>query len=134
MKHKDILTLYNDIIKNLNGEWLLVGGALLHVLGISKTETLDLDLVPIGLITNSDQLKIMDIALKNGFPPETINFAAEYYVKKQKNWQNELVLLKETGNVKIFRPSKKLFRTLKQERGTETDLLDIEIFEKTIKD
>ena len=134
MEQKDILKLYNDIVKNLKGNWLLIGGALLHVLGISNNETLDIDLVPIDQITNSDQLKIMDIALKNGFPPETINFAAEYYVKKQKNWQNELILLNETENAKIFRPSKKLFKQLKQERGTETDLLDIQIFEKKIKD
>lgn len=134
MQNKDILTLYNEIIKNLRGEWLLVGGALLHVLEISNRVTLDIDLVPLGEITNNDQLKIMTIAENNNFPPETINFAAEYFVKKQKNWRNELVILFENKNLKLYRPSRKLFRQLKEQRGTETDLIDIEMFEKKITD
>lgn len=132
MRQKEILRLYNEIRKNLKGEWLLVGGALLNVLGISERETLDIDLVPVGKITNEIQIKIMDIAVKNGFPPETINFSAEYFVKKQKNWKKQLVLMSETRNSRFFRPSKKLFRQLKEQRGTETDLRDIEIFESNI--
>jgi hypothetical protein len=134
MKDKDILKLFNEIQKHLKGDWLLVGGALLHVLGIHDRETLDIDLVPINDITNKVQLKIMDIAIKNGFPPETINFSAEYFVKKQKNWNKEIILIFKNKKTRIFRPSKKLFRALKQQRGTETDILDIEIFEKHIND
>ncbi len=134
MQNKDIITLYNEIIKTLRGEWLLVGGALLHVLEISDRVTLDIDLVPLGEITNNDQLKIMKIAEDNNFPPETINFAAEFFVKKQKNWRRELVILFENKNLKLYRPSRKLFRQLKEQRGTETDLIDIEMFEKKITD
>lgn len=133
MQHHDIIKLYNEILKNLHGEWLLVGGALLHVLEISDRVTLDIDLVPLAEITNNDQLKIMKIAEKNNFPPETINFSAEFFVKKQKNWKKELVILFEDKNVKLYRPSKKLFRLLKEQRGTETDLMDIEMFEQKIK-
>lgn len=132
MQHKDILILYNEIIKNLRGDWLLVGGALLHILGISDRITLDIDLVSLGEITNKDQLKIMKIAEDNNFPPETINFSAEYFVKKQKNWRKELIILYENKNLRLYRPSRKLFRLLKEQRGTETDLLDIEMFEKNI--
>jgi len=133
MRHKDILILYNELLKNLRGDWLLVGGALLLVLGISDRITIDIDLVPLDEITNKDQLKIMKIAEDNNFPPETINFAAEFFVKKQKNWREELVILFESENTKLYRPSKKLFRLLKEQRGTETDLMDIEIFEKNVK-
>jgi len=132
MQHKDIITLYNEIIKNLHGDWLLVGGALLHVLEISDRVTLDIDLVPLNEITNKDQMRIMKIAEDNNLPPETINFSAEYFVKKQKNWKKELVILFDNENVRLFRPSKKLFRLLKEQRGTETDLIDIEMFEKKI--
>ncbi len=132
MIKKDILKLYSDILRNLKGDWLIVGGALLHVLGISDRETLDIDLVPLEEVTNRDQLAIMEITVKNGFPPETINFSAEYFVKKQKNWENELVLISETRNGRMFRPSKRLFKLLKEQRGTETDLLDIQIFEENI--
>lgn len=85
MKSKDILVLYYDLIKYLRGDWILVGGSLLHVLGLSERETIDIDLIPYGEISNTDQLKIMEIAEKNGFPPEVINFSAEYFLKKQKN-------------------------------------------------
>lgn len=134
MIQKDILKLYYNILESLKGDWLLVGGALLHVLGISDRETLDIDLVPIGKITNEDQLKIMDIAMKNGFPPETINFSAEYFVKKQKGWEKELILISDNKKSRMYRPSKKLFRLLKEQRGTETDLLDIQIYDQKIGD
>ncbi|MCP4129535.1 MAG: hypothetical protein GY754_00840 [bacterium] len=134
MKQKDIIKLYNDILENLQGDWLLVGGSLLHVLGIDNRETLDIDLVPINEVTNKDQIAIMDIAAKNGFPPETINFAAEYFVKKQENWEKELILLAENKNARMYRPSKKLFRSLKEQRGSETDLHDIQVFEENIED
>lgn len=134
MLRKDIISLYNELLKNLSGDWILVGGGLLHVLGISDRETIDIDIVPVNDITNRDQLKIMDVAVKNGFPPEVINFSAEFFVKRENNWKNELVLLYENDNVRIFRPSVKFFRQMKEQRGTETDLLDIEIFEKNIKE
>ncbi len=132
MQHKDIILLYNELTEKLRGDWLLVGGALLHVLNISDRVTLDLNLVPLDEITNTDQLNIMKVAESNNFPPETINFSAEYFVKKQKNWRKELVILFENENVRLYRPSKKLFRLLKEQRGTETDLMDIEMFEKKI--
>jgi len=134
MNRKDILVLYNDLLNHLNGDWILVGGGLLHFLGISERETIDIDIMPVGEISNSDQLKIMEIAEKNGFPPEVINFSSEYFLKKQKNWKDELVLLQEKNNTRIFRPTKKLFREMKEQRGTETDLSDIELFEKNIQD
>lgn len=113
---------------------MLVGGALLHFLELSDRETIDIDLVPLQKTTNADQLKVIDIAVKNGLPPEAINFAAEYFVKKQKNWRRDIVLIYESKNARIYRPSRKLFRKLKEARGTETDLLDIITFERGVKD
>jgi hypothetical protein len=72
---------------------LLVSGALLHVLGIHYREILDIDLILMDVVTNKVQLQIMNIAVKNGFPPETINFSAEFFVKKQKNWNKEIGLI-----------------------------------------
>jgi hypothetical protein len=133
MDERQIRRLLEAIFAELRGDWILVGGALLHALEIATRHTLDIDLVPLGSVTNADQLQIIDIAVKHGFPPETINFAAEYFVKKQPGWNQELVLLRETAKARIYRPSRKLFETLKRARGTETDLEDIEVFEKAIK-
>lgn len=134
MKHKEILKLFNAVAKTLKGDWVLVGGVLLHVLGVSKRETLDIDLVPVGNISTDEQLRIMDIVVENGFPPETVNFAASYFLKKNENWKKELVLLKKSKNARIFRPTKKLFIIMKENRGSEIDLADIKIFEERIKD
>jgi hypothetical protein len=134
MNRKDILILYKDLLKYLHHDWVIVGGSLLHIMGISERETIDIDIVPCGEITNMEQLEIMEIAEKNGFPPEVINFSAEYFLKKQDNWKNELVLLQENDSVRIYRPTKKLYRAMKEQRGTETDLSDIEVFEKNIHD
>ena len=76
----------------------------------------------------------MKIAVENGFPPETINFAAEYYIKKQIDWEKEIILLKEERNSRIFRPTRRLFRLIKEQRGTETDLNDIRVFEEMVED
>lgn len=78
MNRTDILKLTNEVFDRLEGDWLLVGGALLHVLDLSDRRTLDIDLVPMQKVSNEDQLK--------------------------------------------------------EARGTETDKLDIEIFERGVKD
>ena len=134
MDQPQIRKLLAQIFDTLEGDWILVGGALLHAMGLSNRQTLDIDLVPMNIVTNRDQLKLMDIAIKNGFPPETINFAAEYFVKKQPRWKKEVILLKETKRARIFRPSRKLFKKLKLARSTEIDLADIAIFEKKVSD
>ena len=130
MKQNEIQKLFKDILKALDGDWLLVGGALLAVLGIGERETLDIDLVPLHEVSNRDQLKIMDAAVKNGLPPEVINFSAEYFIKKTKGWEKEILLLAKSPKARVFRPTKKLFRELKSARGTETDLIDIRLYEE----
>ncbi len=133
MNKKDIILLYNSILQSIQGDWLLIGGALLHVMNIHDRETLDIDLVPLGEVTNKDQLALMDIAVKNNFAPETINFSAEYFVKRVPNWKKELVLLTESKHARLYRPTKKLFRQLKEQRGTETDLNDIALYDEHVE-
>ncbi len=129
-----IPALFEAIARDISGDWVLVGGALLRVLGLTDRVTIDIDLVPLGKVTNRDQLAVMEIAEKNGFPPEAVNFGAEYFVKKQKGWEKELVLLRDTGKARIYRPTKRLFRRLKEGRATETDLADIALYESWKED
>ncbi len=129
-----IPALFEAIARDISGDWVLVGGALLCVLGLTDRVTIDIDLVPLGKVTNRDQLAVMEIAEKNGFPPEAVNFGAEYFVKKQKGWEKELVLLRDTGKARIYRPTKRLFRRLKEGRATETDLADIALYESWKED
>jgi hypothetical protein len=116
--------------QDLEGQWILVGGALLLALDLSDRMTIDIDLVPVNRATNQDTLKLMDISQDLNMPPETINLSAEYFLKKIKGWEKELILLQQTKKCKIYRPSKKLFKKLKEARGTSTDMLDIKAYEK----
>lgn len=134
MTPSEVRRIIDRIVDTLEGDWILVGGALLNFLKVSDRQTLDIDLVPVNKATNEDQLKIVEIAVDNGLPPEAINFAAEYFVKKQAGWKNQIVLIKTTKKARLYRPSKKLFRQLKESRGTPTDLKDIQVFEENIKD
>ncbi|HPA73748.1 MAG TPA: hypothetical protein PKY31_15870 [Spirochaetota bacterium] len=134
MNRDSIPALFEAIARDISGDWVLVGGALLCVLGLTDRVTIDIDLVPLGKVTNRDQLAVMEIAEKNGFPPEAVNFGAEYFVKKQKGWEKELVLLRDTGKARIYRPTKRLFRRLKEGRATETDLADIALYESWKED
>jgi hypothetical protein len=129
MEQRDILVLYESLVQHLHGEWILVGGALLHVLDPGNRETLAIDIVPVHDITNRDQLRIMELADNAGFAPEVINFGADYFVKKQPGWQDELIVLYQSDTLTLYRPTKKLFRSMKQQRGSETDLSDIALYE-----
>lgn len=133
MQATQIKDLIEELTKTLRGEWVLIGGALLHYLDLTDRQTLDIDLAPVGRVNNEITLKALAVAEKMGLPPETINFAAEYFLKKQKNWKSELILIKKAKTCSLYRPSKRLFRQLKEARGTETDLLDIKIFEEGLK-
>jgi hypothetical protein len=100
----------------------------------SERQTIDIDLVPLKHVTYEDQLKAIAVAVKFNLPPETINFSAEYFVKKQPGWQKQLVLMKTTKTMRLFRPNKKLFRKLKMARGSESDLQDIKVFESFVNE
>lgn len=121
-------------MRQLQGDWVLLGGSLLAYLRLSDRQTFDIDLAPKGKVNNEITLQAIDIAAKKGLPPETINFAVEYFLKKQKGWENELIVIRKTKRGAFYRPSKKLFRKLKEARGTETDLKDIELYEAGVKD
>lgn len=134
MNSQEITALINALMDKLEGEWVLVGGSLLHYLGLTDRQTLDIDLVPKSKVDNTMTLAAMEIAVSHHQPPETINFSAEYFLKKQKSWEKQLVVLKKTKKGAFYRPNKKLFRKLKEARGSETDLLDIEVYEAGVKD
>lgn len=132
MDGKQIRKLINALCERLEGDWLLIGGSLLHFLEIGTRQTLDIDLVPIDKVTNDTLLQAIEVAVEHDLPPESINFAAEYFVKKQKGWKKNIVLMKQTKTMRLFRPNKKLFKNLKLARGTETDKEDVKLFGKNI--
>lgn len=111
--------------KRLTGDWVLLGGTLLYYFNISKRVTTDIDLVPIsGTRGNQQMLQAFELSNDLNLPVETINSAALFFLEKIKNYRDELVLIQEWKEGKIYRPNLYLFIRLKLGRFTESDYLD----------
>jgi hypothetical protein len=109
--------------EQLDGEWLLIGGAAAAAWFSTTRTTEDVDLV--GLAgTPTERLALMDLASSAGLPVEAVNSAADFFVRKIDGWRDELVPLVRGPRATIYRPSATLFLLLKIERLTAIDLDD----------
>jgi len=101
----------------------LVGGAAAAAWFAVTRTTEDVDLV--GLAgTSAERLALMELAGRAGLPIETVNSAADFFVRKIDGWRDELVPLLRGTRAMIYRPSATLFLLLKIERLTAVDLED----------
>lgn len=116
----------------LEGDWILMGGTVLPVLGIDYRVTTDIDLVAMGDATNEQSLALMEIADELGLPVETINQAGAYFLKKIPHFEEHKILIHAGKSARIFRPDTFLFLLLKTRRFSETDLTDCLAFLKVV--
>lgn len=115
--------LLDAVLRDLEGDWLLVGGALASLWLESRRVTEDVDMV--GLEgTQAERLRLMQFAESQGLAVETVNSAVDYYLRKIAGWRDELVVFRQSERVRIFRPSPTLFLLLKLGRLSEQDLDD----------
>jgi hypothetical protein len=110
--------------EKLKGRWLLVGGTLLPAVGIDVRSTVDIDLVGLGDTERLQNLELMELAEKLGLSIESINQAADYFVKNSKYHESDLIPLKRGKSAVIYRPSLQLYWQLKIARLTESDVAD----------
>ena len=110
--------------KKLKGDWIIMGGTVLPLLGVNYRVTVDIDLVAIGGDSNSQNLSLMSIADELGLPVETINQAGEYFLSKIKDVDSNLIELYCGESARMFRPNLYLYLKLKISRLTETDCTD----------
>jgi hypothetical protein len=109
--------------EQLEGEWLLIGGAAVAAWFSVGRTTEDVDLI--GLAGSSaERFALMDLASRAGLPIEAVNSAADFFVRKIDGWRDELVPLVRGPRATIYRPSATLFLLLKIERMTAVDLDD----------
>ena len=107
----------------LDGDWLLIGGAAAAAWFSVARTTEDVDLV--GLAgTSAERLALMNLAASAGLPVEAVNSAADFFIRKIDGWRDELVPLVRGPRATIYRPSATLFLLLKIERLTAVDLDD----------
>ena len=124
--HKKLNQFLKKAEKHLEGEWVIIGGTVLPILGSDHRTTVDIDIVSLKESNNQNQqsMKLMKIAEEIGLPVEAINQAGAFYLRKIKDFQDNLILITESKNLKIYRPNALLFFELKAARMSESDLLD----------
>lgn len=108
--------------EKLSGDWILIGGTVLPVLGIHHRATVDIDFVSKN--KKEETLKLMEIADELGLSVETINQAGAFFLYQVPNFEDELILLYKGSRAKIFRPNLLLYLKLKIKRLSESDFLD----------
>ena len=114
----------NTVADEISGDWLIIGGSLLAILGAHQRVTADIDICPLDKMNNDLQLELMNLAIKCGLSIEAINPAADFFVKQIPNWKSSIVLLKKGHKGALYRPSLELYFKLKLARCSESDAED----------
>lgn len=107
----------------LEGDWLLVGGAVAAAWFLPGRVTEDVDLVSLRG-SQADRLALLALAERLGLSPEAFNSAADFFVHRIPGWTTEMELLRQGRGARIHRPTVTLFILLKMGRLSEIDLED----------
>ena len=68
--------------KELKGDWVVMGGTVMVLMGVNERFTVDIDLAGPKTATQADTLKLMTIAEKIGLAPEAINQAGAFFLNR----------------------------------------------------
>ena len=117
-----------SVANDLEGDWLVIGGSLLAMIQSDSRNTVDIDLCPINEMTNELRLNLMTVAQKSGLSIESINPAADFFLKQIPNWKNAIILFMAGAKGNLYRPSFELYLKLKIERLTQTDCDDCVLY------
>lgn len=110
--------------ERLEGDWVVVGGVVLPLLGLSHRTTVDIDIAgPEGAAADAS-LVLFGIAGELGLPVESINQAAAFFLHRIPGWRDRLVPIHQGDRARILVPDPTLFVLLKVGRLTEADLAD----------
>lgn len=122
------------VTNDIEGDWVLVGGALMAVLIPNSRATADIDLCPIGELTNERRISLMRLAQKSHLSIEAINPSADFFLRQIPQWQASLILFIKGAKGNLYRPSLELYIKMKTERATESDISDCIAFWQWHKD
>ena len=123
MDAERIRAIVHEIGERLEGDWLLIGGGLVALWIEPGRMTEDLDIV--GMTGCEDpRFALLQLAEDLGLPVETLNSAADFFVRRIDGWEREVELLHSGSVGRVFRPSATLFLLLKLGRLSAQDLSD----------
>lgn len=115
--------IVSAIADRLDGDWLLIGGALVSLWLRPGRSTEDVDVI--GLAgTPAERLALMNLAVDLGLPIEAVNSAADFFVQRIAGWREEIVVFRTGARGRVFRPTATLFLLLKITRLSASDLAD----------
>jgi hypothetical protein len=123
MDRERLDAVVSALIERLEGDWLLLGGALAALWLEARRTTEDVDLVGLGG-TPEERLQVMELAEEVGLPIEALNSAADFFVRRISGWREEIELFRTGPRARLFRPTPTLFLLLKIGRLSEQDLAD----------
>ncbi|MCC6129764.1 MAG: hypothetical protein IT186_07525 [Acidobacteria bacterium] len=118
-----IASFLRAIADGLDGDWLLIGGALVALWLEPRRTTEDLDLVPVSG-SREQRLALMSFTEELDLPVEAVNTAADFFLNAIDGWKAETELLIAGSRGRILRPTPTLFILLKMRRLSEQDLAD----------
>lgn len=134
INHKLMKKFLCEALKTLDGEWIIIGGTVLPLMGVDHRVTMDIDLVNLNFKSSNQQtFQLMEIAQSIGLPVEAINQAGAFFLSKMEDVNDHLILLEKSKNCTIYRPDAYLYIKLKITRLSETDMEDCLLFLKKNK-
>jgi hypothetical protein len=110
--------------ERLAGDWVVIGGTVLPLLGAGHRVTIDIDIAGPEEAGMAETLALFGIAGELGLPPEAINQAATFFLHRVPGWRDRLVPVHQGSRARILVPDPTLFVLLKIGRLTEADLAD----------
>lgn len=112
-----------EALRSLTGEWVIMGGAVLHLLNINERITLDIDLARKTGQTD-ETLALLKITDKLKLPLSSINQAGAFFLRQISDWEMKLIVCAENKKCRILRPNGTLYLQLKIKRMSESDQQD----------
>jgi hypothetical protein len=112
--------------ERLEGDWVVIGGAVLPLLGIAHRVTLDIDVAGPDEADMRQMNVLLEIGEELGLPIGAVNQAGSYFLHRIEGWAGHLVPVRRGRRATVHVPDATLFLLLKARRLTETDLADCE--------
>lgn len=110
--------------ERLKGDWVVIGGAVLPLLGAEHRTTLDIDIAGPDEADMGQMLVLIEIAEEIGLSAAGVNQAGSHFLRLVDDWRDHLVVVHRGSSATIHVPDPTLFLLLKLRRLSESDLLD----------